>query len=236
MMKKEHLNLFEQDILSVYKEANNSILIIFDEIERISPKTGSSPHWREEDDFVFFWQTLRYFYQKHPEIFTYMLVGTNPYCVETPIFGIQDNPLFGSIPFQYVPSFDIGRTREMVRKLGRFMGLKFDEIIYSKLTEDFGGHPFLIRQMCSVINSISKGDRPVIVDKALYENAKSNFLLSSKHYVDMIIQVLKEWYPDEYDMLIILANGEKKLFQEISNDKNFYSNHLIGYGLITSWY
>ena len=55
----------------------------------------------------------------------------------------------------------------MVRKLGRIMGLRFDEIIYGKLTEDFGGHPFLIRHVCSVINRISPAERPVIVDKIL---------------------------------------------------------------------
>ena len=46
--------------------------------------------------------------------------------------------LFGSIPSEYVPSFTVGQTREMVRKLGRYMGLHFDEMLYAKLVEDFG--------------------------------------------------------------------------------------------------
>jgi len=230
--EKRAAELFERDMLGIFEGKKQATLLIFDEIERISPKTGSSSHWREGDDFVYFWQTLRFFFQKHSNVLTYMLVGTNPYCVETPMFGVHDNPLFSSIPFQYVPNFDVVKTREMVRKLGRYMGLRFDEIIYSKLTEDFGGHPFLIRQFCSSINTLAIGDRPVIVDKALYEKAKNQFLLDAKHYVEMVIQVLHEWYKDEYDMLMFLANNDKSVFDEFAKEGNYYTNHLIGYGLI----
>ncbi len=230
--EKRASETFEKDMLNIYRSMPVPTLFIFDEIERISPITGSSEHWRNGEDFVYFWQSMRAFYQQHPEVFTYLLVGTNPYCIETPTIGIHDNPIFGSIPFQYVPSFDVAKTREMVRKLGRFMGLKFDEMIYSKLTEDFGGHPFLIRQVCSIINSMAIGNRPIKVDKGIYEKAKASFLLDSKHYLEMIMKVLKEWYPDEYDMLILLANNDQQLFEDMAQDNNYYTNHLIGYGLI----
>lgn len=232
--EKKAASTFEKDMLSIFNDDKQATLLIFDEIERISPRAGSSEHWRTDDDFVLFWQTLRYFFQRNSSVLTYMLVGTNPYCVETPMFGVHDNPLFSSIPFQYVPSFDVLKTREMVRKLGRYMGLKIDEIVYSKLTEDFGGHPFLIRQMCSLLNSLCSDDRPAIIDKPLYERAKSHFLLNSKHYVEMIIQVMREWYPDEYDMLMFLANNDTALFNELARDGNYYTNHLVGYGLITA--
>lgn len=232
--EKKATAVFEKDMLAIFQESRQSTLFIFDEIERISPKTGSSDHWRIEDDFVLFWQSMRYFFQRNSTVLTYMLVGTNPYCVETPTFGLQDNPLFSSIPFQYVPSFDITKTREMVRKLGRYMGLKFDELVYSKLTEDFGGHPFLIRQMCSIINSLCSDNRPAIVDKPLYEHAKTQFLIGSKHYVEMIVQVLHEWYPDEYDMLVLLANRDFSIFSELTKESNYYTNHLIGYGLVSA--
>jgi hypothetical protein len=230
--EKRAAALFEKDMIGIFNGNEQSTVFIFDEIERISPKTGSSSHWRDGDDFVFFWQTLRYFFQRHPNVLTYMLVGTNPFCVESPMLGIHDNPLFSSIPFQYVPNFDITKAREMVRKLGKYMGLKFDEIIYSKLTEDFGGHPFLMRQLCSIINSLAIGDRPVVVDKALYEKAKAQLLLDAKHYVEMVIQVLQEWYKDEYDMLMLLANNDKATFDDFAKEGNYYTNHLIGYGLV----
>ena len=135
---------FTDDVLSIYRSTPHApLMILFDEIERLSPAIGSSPHWRDGSDFVLFWQTLRGFYQRHQEVFTYMLVGTNPSCVEQSMIAGHENPLFGSIPSEYVPSFTVQQTREMVRKLGRYMGLHFDEMLYAKLVEDFGGHPFL---------------------------------------------------------------------------------------------
>lgn len=224
---------FGRYITETYKaKRKKPTLIIFDEIERIAPGTASSEHWRDGDDFVYFWQSMRAFYQRNPEIFSYMIVGTNPSCVEAPVFNRNDNPLFGSIPHQYVPAFSVEQVREMVRKLGRYMGLKFEEVIYSKLKEDFGGHPFLIRQMCSQISSLCSGDRPFLINKALYEEAKKDFSLNSADYLDMIIQVLKDWYPEEYDMLVFLAQGDFDIFNQFAKENPDYVRHLIGYGLI----
>ena len=157
---------FTDDVLSIYRSTPHApLMILFDEIERLSPAIGSSPHRRDGSDFVLFWQTLRGFYQRHQEVFTYMLVGTNPSCVEQSMIAGHENPLFGSIPSEYVPSFTVEQTREMVRKLGRYMGLHFDEMLYAKLVEDFGGHPFLMRQFCSEIHKACKGDRPLKLTK-----------------------------------------------------------------------
>lgn len=232
-LEKTAADSFEEDILKVYtSKKRQNTLFIFDEIERISPNTGSSVHWRDTDDFIYFWQTLRGFYQRHPEVFTYMLVGTNPSCVEHAVLANHDNPIFASIPCQYVPNFDVKQVTQMVSQLGKYIGLDFDEIIYSKLTEDFGGHPFLIRQACSVIHNESRGERPIKVDKALYEKIKNKFIDNSSHYLDMVIKVLRDWYPDEYEMLKYLAQGNIETFLEFASNNNDLTKHLIGYGLI----
>lgn len=230
--EKNAADLFMSNILKAFNENKKPTLFIFDEIERISPKTGASEHWRDGDDFVYLWQTLRGFYQRYPDVFTYMVVGTNPRCIEVPIICKQENPLFSSISYQFVPSFEVGQVRQMVRKLSRYMGLRFDELIYAKLTDDFGGHPFLIRQMCSFICKAAKGERPVKVDKALYDKAKVEFESWSVDYLDMIVQVLRDWYPDEYDMLNFLAQGDMDTFNQFALDHSGYTKHLIGYGLI----
>lgn len=224
---------FAADVLAIYERTGSTpFLLLFDEIERIAPGTGSSSHWRDGDDFVYFWQTLRGFFQRNPDVFTYMLVGTNPTCVEAATIAGHENPLFGSIPGQFVPSFSVEQVREMVRKLGRYMGLRFDEIIYSKLTEDFGGHPFLVRQICSRIHMALGGDRPARVDKPLYEKVKRDFFKVAVDYLEMIVQVLHDWYPDEYAMLSFLAAGDHESFTELARSDSRYTRHLIGYGLL----
>lgn len=224
---------FESDLIKIsMSKKNKSTLFIFDEIERITPGTASSKHWSLDSDFIYFWQTLRGFYQKNQDVYTYMLVGTNPNCVEQAVLVGHENPIFASIPCQYVPSFSVGQVRDMVRKLGCYIGLKFDEGIYSKLADDFGGHPFLIRQACSVIHEHCKGDRPALVDKPLYEKVKKQFLSQASDYLDMIIQVLKDWYPDEFEMLKYLANKDIETFNEFAEDNLTFTKHLIGYGLL----
>ena len=231
--EKKAADSFQEDMLKIYgSKKRTATLFIFDEIERISPSTGSSTHWSSGEDFVYFWQTMRGFYQRHPEVYTYLLVGTNPSGVEMPIIAQHENPLFASIPSQYVPSFTVDQVRQMVRKLGRFMGLQFDELLYAKLADDYGGHPFLIRQICSKIHKHCKGERPVKVSKKIYEDVRVMSRIDTDQYLEMILQVLMDWYPDEYEMITFLAQGDFESFNEFATGHSSYTKHLVGYGLL----
>lgn len=235
-------NLYTEEKSSIYFEeliikmhnmlSNKNILLIFDEIENITFGISPTQHWSKDLDFVYFWQTLRSLFQKLPNVFSYLLVGTNPLCIEMEKILEKDNPIFCQIPISYIPRFDVPQTREMVRKLGKIMGLQFDEIIYGMLTEDFGGHPYLIRHVCSVINSISNSQRPVNVDKATYEKAKQKFIKDYNNFFDMILNVLKDYFIDEYEMLTHLAIGDLETFEEFAQLSQLYTNHLLGYGII----
>ncbi len=231
--EKNAAESFESDMLRIYKSKKPaSTLFIFDEIERLTPGTASSEHWKESTDFIYFWQTLRSFYQKHPQVFSYMLVGTNPSCIEAHTLNSHENPIYASIPSQYVPPFTVEQVTQMVSRLGDYMGLKFDPLIFSKLTEDLGGHPFLIRQMCSLVNQRVSNNRPQKIDKALYQQAKVEFQIGAQEYLEMMVHVLRDWYPDEYEMLRFLAQGDMESFNDFSADHANYTRHLVGYGLI----
>jgi len=74
--------------------ADTDVLIIFDEIENISPMTAASAHRREHDDALLFWQTVRAFFQslrKHKLSFCF--VGTNPHLIEMTKLHEIDNPV-----------------------------------------------------------------------------------------------------------------------------------------------
>ena len=172
---------------------SKTIMLIFDEVENITPTVSPTEHWRTGGDFVLFWQTVRSLFQSSSGLFSYLLVGTNPLCVELPTIGTTDNPLFAQVPLEYIPGFDVPQTREMVRRLGRIMGMKFDEVVYGKLTEDCGGHPYLMRHICSVIHRISTSERPVRVDKTLYARALDIFLRDYTQFLEMILSVLREF-------------------------------------------
>jgi hypothetical protein len=223
---------FHKDVAKIYFSLKKSPLIFaFDEIERISFDTGASDHWKLGDDFVLFWQAIRSSFQRHTNVFSYSLIGTNSKSIETSYIKSHDNPIFNAVPIEYIQGFDLEQTKEMVKKLGHYMGLDFDDLICVKLHDDFGGHPYLIRHVCSLINKNIGDTRPVKIAKNNYEIAKNDFNINYSTYTSQILDVLRNDFPDEYVMLDALARNDLLLFNNFESDPTLTS-HLIGYGLI----
>lgn len=230
---------FEKDLIRISKKVDDRpILLIFDEIENISPFIAPNENWREKLDFVLFWQTIRSKFQKflreyENTIFTFLIVGTNPRAIEIARVNSTDNPIFNKVPFEYIEGFTVSQTSEMLKRLGGYMGLEFDDVIFGKLREDFGGHPYLMRHVCSIINEVADNNRPTKVDKTQYEKAKALFSERYSHYFEMILEVLEKFYPEEYDMLTYLAIGDLTAFHDLANLSTELIAHLKGYGVIS---
>lgn len=118
----------------------------------------------------------------------------------------------------------------MVRKLGRLMGIKFDEGIYTRLVEDYGGHPFLIRQVCSAIAK-KYSQRPIQIDRLKYTAVRDEYNRESE-YFDMLLEVLTQFYSEEYEMLNMLASGDLETFKYFADQDYSMVKHLIGYGIV----
>lgn len=227
--------MFRKDLLKIYEKLGKKpILLVFDEIERITFNTATVKHWQEGLDFIFFWGTLKSIFNELDEVFSYMIVGTNPTCIESPKIQGKDNPIFQSVSIEYLERFDVSQTREMIEKLGKFLGLDFDDVVYSRLVEDYGGHPFLMRQVCSLIYQTIKGKIPITVDRPMYMKAKEKFEQDkATSYMGMILEVLTEFCKDEYTMLKYLALGDTDFFNSLAKDSPQYVAHLVGYGIIS---
>ena len=229
---------FLEDIKTIYrKNDKKSVLLIFDEIENITFDTSISENWKCGIDFVKFWQVIRSTYHKHrsENIFTYLITGTNPRCVEVPTINKIDNPIFSQFTPIYIPAFDFPQTKEMLDKLGGYMGLIFDDNVCSRLVTDFGGHPLLIRQMCSYIHKTVTNNRPFTTTKTYYDLKKGDFYIDEQgftKYVQMVLEVLDNWYKDELQMLTWLSIGDYETFKEYANELPEYVTHLKQYGII----
>lgn len=230
---------FKEDIQSIfYNNGRKSILLIFDEIENISFGTSVSDDWKSGKDFIKFWQVIRSAYQmidKH-NVFTYLIAGTNPSCIETPTIGGTDNPLFSQFTPMYIPPFDYEMTREMVSQLGGYMGLSFSNEVYAHLVEDFGGHPMMMRQMCSYLHLNLNQERPISITTSEYREYKERYYKEEsglRKYAEMVLEVLNRWYKDEYTMLQYLALGDEKQFEAFADLSPEYTSHLLKYGIIT---
>ncbi|WP_342755911.1 hypothetical protein [Kineothrix sedimenti] len=224
---------FEEDIFQIHKLLRNTrILLMFDEIEHICFTTAEDMNWKTGRDFYMFWQTIRSVFQKAPECFTFVLAGVNPLCIESSYILDVENPIFDMVSIKYLELFNLDNVKDMIEHIGKYMGLRFDEEIYTKLTEDYGGHPFLIRHICSLINKEASAMRPCIISKYEYDAKKEEYDSKIVHYVEMVLSVLKNWYPKEYELLEILAVDGNEIFKKNIDYREKEINHLIGYGII----
>lgn len=153
----------------------------------------------------------------------------------------KTNPMFNQLSSSnqgaYLPLFNVESTKQMIETLGGYMGMIFQDSIPAVLNDDCGGHPYLIRLLCSEINKIIKAKnltRPVKVNKALYQEARLNFEKGhdSEDFFLMVLNILQTNYEKEFNTLKVLATEGDRIIS-LTTDKHAL-NHLIGYGLIES--
>ncbi len=236
---------FEEDMLACLKNVEFPLTIMFDEIEEITfgvaQGEDSKNIWYDGENFIHFWNVIKGYYSKYPKQLSILVAGTNPMINEVPTIGERNkpNPMFRQLSESnqgaYLQAFTIEDTRHMVNTLGGYMGLSFDDYSVSKLTSDCGGHPYLMRILCSHINKYSRSvgiKRPATISKSIYDKAIPEFEKSSEaiSFFWMILNILMTGYPKEYKILKVLAlQGDSILAQVQDKDALL---HLIGYGLV----
>lgn len=227
---------FQQDLEVAKKKFGKPVFLVFDEIENICFDLSPTEHWATGNHFLLFWQTVRSIYQQNPNLFSFLLCGVNPKVLETPLLrGGIDNPLYRYIEPDYLGFFDVQDVSNMVSIIGGYMGLQFDTEIMTYLTDEFGGHPFLIRQACSQLyKAITSKEIPrkIHIKKELYKEKRPSIIQSIAEYVDLILHILIERYPDEYRLLQHLSAGDVETFMSFANQDRAWIAHLVGYGLI----
>lgn len=235
-------NVFGEDMDTMLQGCSTPVVLMFDEIEAITFGVGetTSP-WYDGNSFIHFWNILRGYCTRPGSNLSIVVAGTNPMINEMPVIGKDRiaNPMFQQLSASnqgsYLKPFDIPSTKTMIDTLGGYMGIKFNDSIPSKLVEDCGGHPYLIRLLCGQIYKYvreKKLSRPFEVSKAVYEAARCEFEKSNdaESFYLMILEILQTSYPREYDTLKILAiDGDGQLSRFLDNAQIV---HLIGYGLI----
>ncbi len=233
---KHAMKSFEIDIKKIYEILENKrILLIFDEIESISYTTSPSEHWKKENDSLFFWQALRAIIQTDNSFFSFLIAGVNPKMVEIGRINEYDNPIFGIFRPIYMELFDFDDVKTMIGDIGAHLGVRFEEQVVSKLLEDYGGHPFLTRQVCSKMNRelmLNRVERPAMISRYAYLKKSDEYKLEMVGVIEQILGVLKMYYPEEFELLKKLAlDGRKSFAKELSHGEKEIQ-HLRGYCLI----
>lgn len=149
------------------------------------------------------------------------------------IDGIQ-NPLFGIVSFKFLTGFEFEEMKDMVRVLGRKMGLQFNLESMKYLFNRYGGHPLLTRATCSAVNQTiqqKKMTRPYLISKNFLESGAGERDADLQYYCRHVVSELRDFYPSEYDLLELLSCGHIADFLELAvHDEHI--KHLKSYGLL----
>lgn len=234
---------FEDDLNKIYGVISKPIVLLFDEIESITfGVSGNKDDWKNGIDYVTFWNAIRGYYSKYHYVLSIVVAGTNPMINEIPVINEEViNPMFGQLSVAnqgaYLPPFTVMDTNNMINTLGGYMGLSFDDKVCSLITADCGGHPYLIRLLCSYINTYIKNrqiSRPQIVTETLYTPILKEFeeTTEATGFYLMILNILISSYPKEFNALKEVALNGDKYLSKFVDEKSLL--HLLGYGLLES--
>lgn len=209
---------FAQDIKQTIADGRLSrMLVMFDEIEYMTPGISGSlgQHW--DSDFLPFWQAIRSTHQETHGQFTFIVAGVNPASVVRSHFDGTTNPIFELAMPHYLEALTTPRVRDMVRFIGRHAGLKFDEEVYPTLQNTYGGHPYLIRIACSEVwaeATTNDPERQASITTQDFARLQPKIKARLQQPIKDILLSLVWWYPDEYDLLRILAEGDRTFAAE----------------------
>lgn len=225
----DEINISDSFML-VLKQVDKSqkIVLAFDEIEYISFIAKQDPHWN--NDFIDFWQTI-WACQSLIRNFVVIIAGVSPIVVEKDTINDIQNPLFGIVRYHMLTGFELEEMKTMVKKLGRRMGLQFNFDALEYIHKEYGGHPLLTRLAISHENKLLSTNKPftfTIECLKQHSDGRNNDLA---FYFRHVVSEISQFYPEEYEMLEILACGQIRDFIELSVYSD-YIKHLESYGLI----
>lgn len=217
---------------NLMKEATQrslKIVFMFDEIEYISFKAPTDDHWKTE--FIDFWQTLWSIQSLYRNL-VFVISGVNPSVTEVDTVNGVQNPLFSIVQSEYLQGLSLDDSKNMIKTLGKRMGMRFEPQAIELLFNQYNGHPLLLRLACSSIyRHMEMQPRPIIVTVGVVDILQDEINGMLSYYYAHIVSEIKQFYPDEYEMLELLASGQTTDFMELAKLVD-YTKHLYSYGLV----
>jgi hypothetical protein len=208
-------------------------LIVFDEIEYISPFAIEDQHWKTE--YLTFWQTIWAAQSVHRRI-SVLLAGVNPSVVEIDRIAGTQNPLFGIVPYNFLTGLNSDEVRRMLSVLGKRMGLMFSDEATQYMFQRYGGHPLLTRLAASYMHkqaSAARSTRPFKINISELVSSEDQRDGDLSFYCRHVVSELKDFYPDEYTLLEWLSSGRAADYLEFANYPD-HIRHLRAYGLVST--
>jgi cold shock CspA family protein len=210
-------------------DSSTKVVLLLDELERILP-TAHFPGFTGYADFFAY---LRGVCQQEGMLIS-IVTGANPAICDEPQWEGRDNPVFKFYRETFLPPLERFECDEMIKKLGRGMGITYTPRSLDKIYEETGGHPFVTRQLCSRIVKHFR-ERPLHVDVEKVNVGIQEFLFHDSNTFKEILGRLERDFPEEKELLLFIAEGIASESELVAlAKKGIYEalRHLVSYQLV----
>ncbi|SFT99941.1 hypothetical protein SAMN05660657_04586 [Geodermatophilus amargosae] len=207
--------------------AKAPLLIVFDEVDYITPDSPISTHWREE--FNEFWREFRALVQeskRHDLTLSVLVSGVSSQSFRIAEIDGVENSVLHFVPEDYLSPFAEQAADAMINALGKRCGLAFTRDAREALAQASAYLPYWIRMAGSYVHRhIEVEGRPAEVDARLVSQLCNEFAETEGAEISRVaLQNLKRVDQPMFDLLLRVAGGE------LVNARQ--ARPLVNYGLV----
>lgn len=198
-----------QRLAALVHAREGKVVLAIDEYERLLD--GSIP----ARDGVLFLEALRGLAQSSSDQFAIILAGRDRRFVAKARIEGRDNPMYRFLTDLPVGGLDDGSAREMLRKLGRRMGLDLRHDALDLCVRETGGHPMLLRTIGNLIDRGVPVERrqPYVVPRGEVESKLAEFADEAAEDFRELLLAASE-LTDGGEALLVNAAHEESAFSE----------------------
>jgi hypothetical protein len=227
--------LWIQDLRTILEYVQEPLVLILDEIDQAFPLRSILEVVEAKGLFGSLVQ-LRSLIQEEDRL-ALLCAGVDPAIFERPLVDGSDNLLYKLIRLVWLAPMPREEMAEMVRSLGKRMGVRIrghQEI--DTLFSTYGGHPLLTRKACSIAARDRTPEKlPFHITSESLQHAIESREYGGPHdQASEVLESFTEWFPDEAALLRLLFSAdteERDLAKELLKDDPRALIHAIAYGL-----
>ncbi len=219
-----------QGLIEVLNSAKRPVLIVFDELDYITPDSPEGKHWRRE--FNPLWRSMRVVYQELTRgggsKMSILVSGVSSKWFTVESIDNVENAGLHFVPEEYLGAFDRKATTAMIRKISPRAGLRFSEDAADYVADVCSDFPFFTRKACSYIHKrIPIGGRPLEVERSDVITLMDEYISTEGFALgELAFTHLFRVYPDlEQGSAMILEGNSSALSKRVVST-------LVKYGLI----
>jgi len=209
------------------------VILLLDEAEHLVPSPTEN-----KDGFLGFHEfmgTIRGISQQHGFLVS-MIVSSRPEISRIDTWKGQNNPGFQYYKEVFLSSFSEDGCNQMICDIGAQMGLIYTEESLSRIYYETGGHPYVTRQLCSLIahnlkehegsdfwqsaNSTAFTDNITTVQVKDVENTVLEYIEYKSDYLESVWQRLSQI--EQEILLTIITHDSCALENLIMNEHSYH--------------